>query len=397
MTTNDGIEARGNGWRITVATGRDPITGEYGRIREHVNGTKTDARRRRDELRVQVQRGTAVRADREIVADFLARWIAHRVTIGKIRPQVARTYSGYARRQVVPVIGATRLDSVRPRDVQAVLDAATADGLAPRSVVQVHRIMYAAFRQAVRWQAIATNPSDGVTPPKVEAPKLTVPTPGEIARLLDAVDPWHRAAIALAAGTGLRRGELLALTWDGVSLDGVQPSIRVQGTLQRDADGDLVVLPPKTERSRRTVPLSTTMAVLLRGVRAVQLERRMLAGPAWHATDYVFDRGTGEPIDPDELTRAFRPHGSRQDSPGFASTICGTTSRPCWSPTGRTSAPSPTSWDTRRRGSRSRCTRMVLTRRRSRRSIRSNGCSAGRRRSREPHRSCSLPLACLSR
>ena len=32
----------------------------------------------------------------------------------------------------------------------------------------------------------------------------------------------------------------------------------------------------------------------------------MLAGPAWHATDYVFDRGTGEPIDPDELTRAFR-------------------------------------------------------------------------------------------
>jgi hypothetical protein len=75
MTTkHDGIEQRGSGtWRITVHTGRDPVTGCYGRIRETVRGTKTDARKRRTELLVQVARGTAVQADRETVAVFLER------------------------------------------------------------------------------------------------------------------------------------------------------------------------------------------------------------------------------------------------------------------------------------------------------------------------------------
>jgi integrase len=306
MTTNDGITPRRDGWQITVATGRDPITGKYGRIREQFTGTKTDARNRRDELRVQVKHGMAGVVGHALVSDYIESWIARRQSTGRIRPQVATTYRGYMRRQVVPLIGAMRLDAVRPLHVQSVLDAATNKGLAPRSVVQTHRILHAAFRSAVLLKAIPSNPSDGVTPPKVEAPKLTTPTPSDIARLLDTVDPRYRAVIALAAGSGLRRGELLALVWDGVSLDDETPSIRVSGTLQRGADGSLVTLEPKSERSRRTVPLSASLAVLLRAVRTDQLERRLFAGSAWIDTGYVFDNGTGAPTDPDELTRAFR-------------------------------------------------------------------------------------------
>jgi integrase len=303
---NSGIERRGKGWQITVPTGRDPITGRYGRIREQFAGTLTDARTRRDELRVNVKRNGASVDGRVHLADYLETWIARRQSTGRIRPQVARTYRGYMRRQVVPLIGSMRLDAVRPVHVQAVLDAATTDGLAPRSVVQVHRILHAGFRSAVLLKAISSNPSDGVQPPKTEAPKLTIPSPADVGRLLDAVDERFRAPTALAAGTGLRRGELLALAWDGVSLDGVNPSIRVTGTLQRDADGSLVTLAPKTERSRRTVPLSASLAVLLKAVRTDQLERRMLAGPAWVDTGYVFDNGTGEPIEPDTFSKAFR-------------------------------------------------------------------------------------------
>jgi integrase len=40
--------------------------------------------------------------------------------------------------------------------------------------------------------------------------------------------------------------------------------------------------------------------------RAEQNERRLLAGPAWHPGDFVFDRGDGRPIDPDAFGRAFR-------------------------------------------------------------------------------------------
>lgn len=180
-----------------------------------------------------------------------------------------------------------------------------ADGRSARSVVQVHRIMHAAFRQAVRWKAIAVNPSDGVTPPKVEQPNLRVPGPVDVASLLDAVRPEYRPAVALIATTGVRRGEALALEWPAVSLDPGAPTIRVDGSLQR-ANGTLRVYPPKTERSRRIVPLPASTAAMLRAVRKDQAERRLVAGAAWGPGQYVLDRGDGQPLDPDTLSKEFR-------------------------------------------------------------------------------------------
>jgi hypothetical protein len=81
------------------------------------------------------------------------------------------------------------LADVRPVHVQRVLDEAIAAGLSARSVVQVHRILHAAFRQAVRWQLVAANPSDGVTPPKLEARGSRSLTPP---MLRGCWEPWRR-------------------------------------------------------------------------------------------------------------------------------------------------------------------------------------------------------------
>lgn len=133
---------------------------------------------------------------------------------------------------------------------------------------------------------------------------VNVPGPGDVARLLAAVDARYRTPLLLAAGTGLRRGEVLGLTWSAVDLD-ERPRVRVEGTLQR-ADGRLVVLPPKTDRSRRVIPLPRSMVDAFRHHRAEQNERRLIAGPAWHAGEFVFERGDGQPLDPDTFSKAFR-------------------------------------------------------------------------------------------
>ena len=67
-----------------------------------------------------------------------------------------------------------------------------------------------------------------------------------------------------------------------------------------------MVLPPKTERSRRVVPLPASLTAALRRSRTEQAERRLLAGPAWNAGEYVFDRGDGRPVDPDAFGKAYR-------------------------------------------------------------------------------------------
>jgi integrase len=301
-----GIYKRGaSSWRIVVSAGTDPQTGRPVTIRETVNGTVTAAKKRRNELLTAVSRGTVARSGQETVAAFMERFIAHRQAAGKVRPKTANVYRGYMRREVVPRIGSLRLADVRPVHLQRVLDEATASGLSARSVLQVHRILSAAFRQAVRWQLVSVNPSDGVTPPKAEAPRLTMPTAAEIGRLLDAAQEQFRPALAVLAGTGIRRGELSALRWDGVDLDGPMPTLRVAGSMQRVA-GRLQVLPPKTQRGFRIVPLPSSLVAVLKRVRSEQNERRLIAGTAWNAGEgYVFDRGDGEPLDPDALTHAF--------------------------------------------------------------------------------------------
>ena len=89
----------------------------------------------------------------------------------------------------------------------------------------------------------------------------------------------------IATGRRRRRkdrllAEVLALTWDAVNLDGMR--LQVRGTLQRTPEG-LQVLPPKTERSRRTVPIPPTLAAMLRAHRDTQEARREIAGEAWAA------------------------------------------------------------------------------------------------------------------
>jgi integrase len=298
------IAKRSAGSFTIQASGGFDDGGRRQRFTRTVRGTRRDAERALTGLLREIDTGAVAMGEREPVIAYLERWIAHRVSIGKLRPKTATVYRGYVRREVSPRIGAMRIGDVRPVHVQRVIDEALGSGLSARSVVQLRAIMRAAFQQAVRWRLVSVNPLDGVTPPKVEAPKLRIPSAKDVAALLACVTPDYRVPLAVAAGTGLRRGEILAIEWGSVDLEGVQPSLHVAGTLQRVA-GELVVLPPKTTRSRRTVPLPASLVALLRTHRANQLERRLLVGPAWTG-EYVFDRGDGRPVDPDAFGKAFR-------------------------------------------------------------------------------------------
>lgn len=219
---------------------------------------------------------TSPRAD-DPVAVYLPGWIAKNERLGNIRPKVAYTYGGYARREVTPRIGRLRLDAVRPAHVQGIVDAMLEKGRAPRTVTQVHRITHAAFRDAVRLSVLRSNPADGVKLPRLPKGGLTIPKPADVRRLLRVVQSEYRAPLALAAGTGTRRGEVLALRWPAVELDDGRPRISIEGTLQRTPAG-LVVENPKTDHSRREVPLSSSLVAILRAHRKEQLERRLLAG-----------------------------------------------------------------------------------------------------------------------
>lgn len=88
--------------------------------------------------------------------------------------------------------------------------------------------------------------------PRADRTEARSLTPEEVARLLKCAEGLrYITALKLILGTGLRRGEALALRWEDVDLD--RGEARVSGTLVRQDDGPLEVVKTKTARSRRVV------------------------------------------------------------------------------------------------------------------------------------------------
>jgi integrase len=144
----------------------------------------------------------------------------------RVGPETWQQYESVCRVQIAPRCGRIKLSALRPHHLQRALDQMVAEGAAPASVHKAHRVMAGALRQAVRWQLITTSPVVRVSPPRVARPKLRVPDTAEMRPLTAAAAGTpHELHILLAATTGARRGEIVALRWHDVDLDAATVSI----------------------------------------------------------------------------------------------------------------------------------------------------------------------------
>lgn len=116
-------------------------------------------------------------------------------------------------------------------------------------------------------------------------------------------DSTNGPLIAVAVLTGLRRGELLGLKWENVDLE--RGEISIVRSLQRVRWQGLVAVPPKTDTSRRLVPLPPQAVEALREQRRRQLLARLKAGPLWNEGGWVFTTALGNPIQPSDVSRRF--------------------------------------------------------------------------------------------
>jgi integrase len=120
-----------------------------------------------------------------------------------------------------------------------------------------------------------------------------------------AVGERLEALWVLAATTGMRQGELLALRWPELDLD--RAAARVTATLAPGPNGPAIT-EPKTARSRRQIALTDQAVAALRRRRTAQAAERLQAGPAWVDTTLVFCDELGRPLSAEWVVRrAFRP------------------------------------------------------------------------------------------
>ncbi len=115
---------------------------------------------------------------------------------------------------LVPYFRRKKLDSISNLDVEIYKAKKINVKLSPKTINNHLAVLKKAFQCAVEWGQIETFPI--IKYLKVPPQKYDFLTPEECQRLLDASDSSWRDMLAVALGTGLRFGELIALTWEDV-------------------------------------------------------------------------------------------------------------------------------------------------------------------------------------
>lgn len=110
--------------------------------------------------------------------------------------------------------------------------------------------------------------------------------------------------VRFTLATGMRQAELLGMKWSAIDL--TEGTVEVRETLSYVAR-KVAFLPPKTDRSRRTVELSEATCRLLRSHRVAQTEHRLKIGGVWQDNDLAFPSLVGTPWLPRIFYRGYRP------------------------------------------------------------------------------------------
>ncbi len=305
-----------------------------GRYRKYVKGkTYEDTQAAWLKLRDTASRGP-VASDVPSLEKFLLYWLDE-VVQPNLAPKTYEKYELFSRLHIIPHLGAKHLDKLQVRDIRQWLNKLSricqccalgkdmsrpeekrrccAVGKCCRGVLSAEtrkdarNVLRAALTCAVEEQLITQNCAAIVRLPNRREPrrKRRSWTVDEARRFLESArhdgDVLYTAYV-LVLVLGLRKGELLGLTWELVDLDTTELYVGEQ--VQR-VGRQLLRRETKTEASEAPLPLPELCVTALKLRRQQQDDDRERAGDAWIDTGLVFTTRHGTPIEPRNFSRSF--------------------------------------------------------------------------------------------
>jgi integrase len=277
----------------------DPGTGR--RRRKYVYGrTQKEAARKLKAAVTERDRGTLVLTT-TTVASWMAQWLARQERT--LKPQTMRSYREKSRNYIEPSLGQHRLTALRARHIEAMYDTMRGAGRAEATVRQVHAILRAALKDAVRKDQLAVSPMEKVEAPgtaKNKRPQFNTDQARMVLRAAGDDARWW-----LALFYGMRQGEVLGLSWEWV--DFTRHALKIEQTLQAD-HGRLFLGAPKTGESQRWLPMVPQMEARLRA--RWEGEGRPTSGLVFH--------NVGHPIAPRRDWQEWRDLIDRATAAPFA-------------------------------------------------------------------------------
>lgn len=167
------------------------------------------------------------------------------------------------------------LGKLRRSHVETWVKSMVSSGLAPSTIRTRVNNVRSVLRAATRDRLLSSDPSDGVTLPRLRKSEhaMRIPTPDQVRVILEASEEWFRPFIALCAFAGLRIGESSAMRLTDV--DFLRRTIGVRRQVQRATGDDLAaglsvsIVPPKYGSERDVFVPDELTALIARHVERV--------------------------------------------------------------------------------------------------------------------------------
>ena len=294
------IRRRGvDSWQIAIYRGTDPHGKKlYNYVTVH--GTRRQAEQKLTELVRSLDTGEYVEPSRETVGQYLRKWLDMKRQ--KVRPRTIEFYE-LRIRHLDKLIGSIPLQRLSPLHIEQAYSRLIRK-VSPAMAAGAHRTLRAALNQAVKWRLINVNPVTAVDPPRAPRPVVTPLTLEQVGEFLKAAAKTPLYSLYLTSIlTGLRRGELLALQWDDIDLEG--KTITVRRTLTRGGSNP-IFSPTKTRSGHRVVEISDALVSVLKDHRRQQKEHRLALGPIWQENNLIWPNERGQAMTPSVLHRHFK-------------------------------------------------------------------------------------------
>lgn len=326
-----------NGKKITRYVGiinlGDDVNGK--RRRKTIYGT---SRQDVKEKLVRLTRELAERGDLPTSDITVGKWLSYwleSIAAERLKPATLTGYRTVVNQRLIPALGKHRLEKLGTSHVREMHKSITAAGLSSTTALNAHRVLSAALNDAVREGRVGRNVASLVRAPTKEISTRSNLTAEQAVKVLTAAaaDQQNGTTWLAAFLLGVRQGERLGLRWEFVDFDA--GTIDVAWSLQRTSwahgcadlvghhakfcpqrkaeipdgmehipiEANYVLLRPKTERSRRIIPLPDIVLLpLRRRYEGIAMERALY--DVDH--DLVWCRPDGGPIKPRDDWQTWR-------------------------------------------------------------------------------------------
>lgn len=200
------------------------------------------------------------------LGEWMEKWIYGELK-GRVKPSSHQAYVNLYRRHLKDGLACRNICQISAEDVRAFVESLYARGLADSTAKSIYRLLSAAMKCAAEEEIIRRNPCDRVRLQHTDRQEQRVLSKQENIRLLNEARTQTELPVLLSLYTGMRLGEICALRWEDVNW--ADKTISVRRNVQRiGASGGrttLLIGTPKSQTSRRTLPIPDLLVQMLEG------------------------------------------------------------------------------------------------------------------------------------